>query len=75
MSKNPLRILHLHSSFNQGGKELRCVQLINAFGAGAHTIVSAMPDAMEATRRIMPGVRWQAGHDFPRYRASLRPSD
>jgi hypothetical protein len=24
-----------------------------------------MPDAMEATRRIMPGVRWQAGHDFP----------
>jgi hypothetical protein len=24
----------LHSSFNQGGKELRCVQLINAFGAG-----------------------------------------
>lgn len=74
MSKNPLRILHLHSSFNQGGKELRCVQLINAFGAGAsHTIVSAMPDAMEATRRIMPGVRWQAGHDFPSLQGKPTP--
>ena len=28
------RILHLHSSFDAGGKELRCVRLINAFGRG-----------------------------------------
>ncbi|WJS99967.1 glycosyltransferase family 4 protein [Novosphingobium humi] len=74
MSVNPLRVLHLHSSFNPGGKELRCVQLINAFGAGvAHTIVSAMPDAMEATRRIMPGIRWQAGTDFPSLQGKPTP--
>lgn len=74
MSVNPLRVLHLHSSFNPGGKELRCVQLINAFGAGvAHTIVSAMPDAMEATRRIMPGIRWQAGADFPSLQGKPTP--
>ena len=41
------RLLHLHSSFNLGGKEARCVQLINAFGAAAsHTIVSAMKGAI-----------------------------
>jgi len=48
--KQKLRVLHLHSTFNPGGKELRCVQLINAFGLGvAHTIVSAVAGAMEAT--------------------------
>lgn len=74
MSANPLRVLHLHSSFNPGGKELRCVQLINAFGAGvAHTIVSAMPEAMEAARRIMPGIRWQAGADFPSLQGKPTP--
>lgn len=74
MSHNPLRVLHLHSSFNPGGKELRCVQLINAFGARAeHTIVSAMPDAMEATRRIMPGIRWQAGDRFPSLQGKPTP--
>lgn len=64
--KEKLQVLHLHSSFNPGGKELRCVQLINAFGLGlAHTIVTAMPDAMEAAKRILPGIEWRAGHDFP----------
>jgi glycosyltransferase involved in cell wall biosynthesis len=48
--------------------------LINAFGAGvAHTIVSAMPDAMEAARRIMPGIRWQAGRDFPSLQGKPTP--
>ena len=28
-------ILHIHSTFAPGGKELRCAQLINAFGAKA----------------------------------------
>lgn len=67
MSAAPkLRVLHLHSSFNLGGKEARCVQLINAFGMGvAHSIVSAMPGAMEATRRIRPGIEWDAGSAFP----------
>jgi len=64
--KPKLRVLHLHSSFNPGGKELRCVQLINAFGLGvAHTIVTAMAGAMEAARRIAPGIEWRNGVDFP----------
>ena len=29
------RFLHLHSSFDAGGKEVRCVRLINAFGKDA----------------------------------------
>jgi len=38
------RILHLHSTFDAGGKELRCVRLINAFGREAeHAIVSGDP--------------------------------
>ena len=35
------RILHLHSTFDAGGKEVRCVRLINAFGREfEHAIVS-----------------------------------
>ena len=29
-----LRLLHLHSSFDRGGKELRAVKLMNLFGTG-----------------------------------------
>ena len=47
------RILHLHSTFDRGGKELRCVQLINAFGGEVeHTIVSAEPNALAAADLI-----------------------
>ena len=43
------RILHLHSSFDAGGKEVRCVRLINAFGRDAeHAIVSGEPDRLGA---------------------------
>ncbi|BBC72297.1 glycosyl transferase family 1 [Altererythrobacter sp. B11] len=57
------RILHLHSSFDAGGKELRTVQLINAFGRGAeHAIVSADPDRRGAAARLAREVRvsWPA---------------
>lgn len=48
-----LRVLHLHSSFDPGGKEMRAVQLINAFGPQlAHSIVSAVPGALGAARLI-----------------------
>lgn len=48
-----LRVLHLHSSFDPGGKEMRAVQLMNAFGSGiAHSIVSAVPGALGAARAI-----------------------
>lgn len=61
-----LRILHLHSSFDPGGKEVRCVQLINAFGPGVeHSIVSAMVGAMGAASRIAPGIPVRLAPDFP----------
>ena len=53
----PLRLLHVHSSFDPGGKELRTVQLINRFGKGVmHTIVSAVPGASGAMRHVARGI-------------------
>ena len=70
-----LRVLHLHSSFNAGGKELRCVQLINAFGMGVrHRIISAMPGAMEAARRINPGITLEPAGDFPSLQGRPTPA-
>ncbi len=52
-----MRLLHIHSSFDPGGKELRCVQLINRWGpALAHSIVSATPGATGAARLIARGI-------------------
>ena len=54
----PVHILHLHSTFDLGGKEARAVQLMNAFGDRArHTIVSGMPDQLGARDGIAPGIR------------------
>ena len=59
-------VLHIHSTFAPGGKELRCVQLINAFGAKArHTIVSAEPDELGAAKRIRPGIAVTLQPAFP----------
>lgn len=59
------RILHLHSSFDAGGKELRCVRLINAFGRGAeHAIVSGDPERLSAAAGLAKTVR-VAWPDFP----------
>ena len=53
----PLRLLHVHSSFDPGGKELRTVQLINRWGKGVmHTIASAVPGATGAMRHIAKGI-------------------
>jgi glycosyltransferase involved in cell wall biosynthesis len=50
-------ILHVHSSFDPGGKEMRCVALISAFGNRArHSIVSAIPEAMGAAELIPPEI-------------------
>lgn len=55
MSK--VRILHLHSSFDLGGKEARAVKLMNHFGEQAsHVVVSAVPDALGARDAIDKGV-------------------
>lgn len=49
----PVRILHLFSSFDLGGKEARAVRLINHFGGKArHSILSAVPDALGARDAI-----------------------
>src|SRR5690606_17945344 len=59
-------ILHVHSSFDPGGKEMRCVRLIAAFGARArHSIVSAVPDAIGAGDLIPGGIELEFP-DFPR---------
>ena len=62
----PPRILHLHSTFDAGGKELRCARLINAFGPGVrHTIVSAQPGAYGAANAIRNGAQVSYPDDFP----------
>lgn len=62
----PLRLLHLHSSFAAGGKELRAARLMNAFAAGAtHTVVSAQPGELGAAVALESGVAAAFPHDFP----------
>jgi len=52
------RLLHLHSTFNLGGKEARDVDLMNAWGdALDHTVVSGVADATGARELIVPAVR------------------
>lgn len=59
-------ILHLQSTFAPGGKELRTVQLINAFGKKArHTIVSAEPENLGAAQRIDKGINLRLQPEFP----------
>lgn len=61
-----MRFLHLHSGFNAGGKELRAVRLMNAFGCGVHhTIVSAQPHAYGAAAVIDPALAVAFPEDFP----------
>lgn len=62
----PIHILHLHSTFNMGGKEARAVRLMNAFGDRArHTIVSAMPDQLAARDAIDKGIRYEIAQNPP----------
>ncbi len=61
-----LRLLHLHSSFAAGGKELRAAKLMNAFGKGVeHTVVSAVPGEMAAAAAVGSHVRVSYPDDFP----------
>lgn len=60
MSKTP-KILHLHSTFDAGGKEVRCVRLINQWGREVdHAIVSGDPAKRGAARLLgsKPKVSW-----------------
>jgi glycosyltransferase involved in cell wall biosynthesis len=61
-----LRVLHLHSSFSAGGKELRAVRLMNAFGPKLeHTVVSAQPGAYGAAVVIDPSLSVRYPENFP----------
>ena len=61
-----MRLLHLHSSFAAGGKELRAARLMNVFGPGvAHTIVSAQPGAYGAKVALDPALTVDFPGDFP----------
>lgn len=61
-----MRVLHLHSTFDAGGKELRCVRLINAFGPKVvNTIVSAVPHALGAAALIDRLIPVYYRLDFP----------
>jgi glycosyltransferase involved in cell wall biosynthesis len=69
------RLLHLHSTFDLGGKEARAVALMNAFGdAFEHDVVSAMPQAMGARALIEPGVRASFPADFPSLSGRATPA-
>ncbi len=60
------RILHCHSTFAAGGKEVRSVRLMNAWGPRlSHTVVSAQPEAMAAAALVAPGVAVDYPADFP----------
>ena len=62
----PISILHLHSTFDLGGKEARAVRLMNAFGDRArHTIVSGMPGRYGARARIDKGVQYEIAQNPP----------
>ena len=60
------RILHCHSTFAAGGKELRAVKLMNTFGdALDHSLVSAMPNEMGAKPHMSRGLKARFLTDFP----------
>ncbi len=60
------RVLHAHSTFSAGGKELRSVHLINAFGAALrHSIVSGEPNQMGAKSHLAAGLEVDFPPDFP----------
>ncbi len=60
------KILHLHSTFNLGGKEARAVRLMNHFGVQAeHTILSAEPDSLSARDALDAKVKVEFPKDAP----------
>ncbi|QWC57595.1 glycosyltransferase [Erythrobacter sp. 3-20A1M] len=68
------RVLHLHSSFAAGGKELRSVRLINAFGPKLrHTIVSGVPGELGAAGHIAREIKVDFPDDFPSLQGAPMP--
>lgn len=62
----PLRVLHLHSSFDAGGKERRSVALMNRFHRGVvHSVVSAEPGKLAAGQDLAKNVSVNYPFGFP----------
>jgi len=62
----PLRVLHLHSTFEAGGKERRSVALMNRFAKGVvHSVVSAQPGKLGAGKDLAKDVKVQYPFGFP----------
>lgn len=69
------RILHLHSTFAAGGKEVRAVRLMNAWGARLeHIVVSSVPQAMAAAALVEGQVSVRYPQDFPSLTGTPTPS-
>lgn len=69
----PIRVLHLHSTFDAGGKERRAVALMNRFWKGVeHHVVSAQPTAMGAKGLIDKRVSAFFPFGFPPLAGKLR---
>jgi glycosyltransferase involved in cell wall biosynthesis len=61
-----LHVLHLHSTFDAGGKERRSVALMNRFGAALdHSVVSAQPGALGARSLLARGLSVHFPIGFP----------
>ncbi len=74
-----LHFLHLHSAFDAGGKELRAVRLMKAFGPGVrHTVISAQPGAYGAAQVLErgpgPALDVRLGGDFPALQGRPTPA-
>ncbi|MCJ1962855.1 glycosyltransferase [Novosphingobium mangrovi (ex Hu et al. 2023)] len=70
-----MHVLHLHSGFNAGGKELRAVRLMQAFGPDiAHAVVSAQPGAYGAADVLDPALHVTLGGDFPALQGRPTPA-
>ena len=62
----PLRLLHLHSTFSPGGKELRAAKLMNAFGPGVeHVVVSGVEGELGAASAVDSTLTVSYPADFP----------
>src|SRR3546814_14340374 len=62
----PVRRLHLHSSFSLGGKEARAARLMNAWqDREVHSIVSGVPDQLSAQDAIDQDVEVSFPQDAP----------
>ncbi|MFN3425323.1 MAG: glycosyltransferase family 4 protein [Novosphingobium meiothermophilum] len=76
--QGPIRLLHLHSTFDAGGKERRVVALMNRWARPPyanrleHHIVSAVPSAMGAKALIDKRVRAFFPFGFPPLAGKLR---